>query len=40
MATGDAVGNIQIFKLSSNLRTVTGKETEFLGNLVNVIGES
>lgn len=39
LATGDASGFIQVFKLSSNLRTATGKEAEFIGSLVNVAAE-
>ena len=39
IATGDGTGFIQIFKLSSTLRTSTGKETEYIGNLVSVATE-
>lgn len=39
LATGDGAGFIQIFKLSSSLRTPTGRESEFLGNLVSVTSE-
>ncbi|XP_052251863.1 cytoplasmic dynein 2 intermediate chain 2-like isoform X2 [Dreissena polymorpha] len=39
LATGDGKGRVQIFKLSSKLQQVSGKETEFLGNLVNVTAE-
>lgn len=39
IATGDGTGFIQIFKLSSNLRTPTGKDIDIVGNLVTVATE-
>lgn len=39
LATGDGTGFIQVFKLSSSLRTSTGKEVEYIGSLVNVSSE-
>ncbi|WAR20738.1 DC2I2-like protein, partial [Mya arenaria] len=39
LATGDARGCIQVFSLSSSLRTASGKDADFLGDLVNVTAE-
>ncbi|KAK3596559.1 hypothetical protein CHS0354_010436 [Potamilus streckersoni] len=39
LATGDAAGYIQIFKLSQSLRKVAAKDAEFIGKLVSVAAE-